>query len=156
MNHRSWYGAVMRADARHVSWYTRVSWDCVHFESPSAVQQIKAALQDTDYRSYPIDGLTIGSTRQMVTAIACEMGFPSFVRTLDGLLEYLKTAAFDFSNDDTQVVGQAPGLLLFVRHANDWLSNDPSSAGELISVWLSAAEDMSKEGVAAHLVFEIQ
>jgi hypothetical protein len=146
----------MRSDARHISWYTRISWDCIHFEAPTAVQQIDEAIRDTGFRKYQIDGSTIGTTRQMVITVAGAMGFPTFVSNLDGLIEYLRTAAFDFSSDETQVTGRAPGLLLIVRNATDWLSQDPHSAGELISVWLVAAEDMSEEGIAAHMVFEIQ
>jgi len=147
---------VVRSDRRSIDWYMRVWWDCVHFETIPAVQQIMQALGDTEYRPYEIDGSSIGSTRQVVSTIAQAMGFPTYVKNLDGLLEFLRTVAFDFGDDDTQVIGRAPGVLLFVRDAGDWLRRDPLGVGELVSVWLSAAEGMSAEGVSAHLVLEFR
>jgi hypothetical protein len=60
------------------------------------------------------------------------------------------------SDDETHVAGSAPEVLLFIFDQGDWLRRAPHGVGEPFRLWLSAAEDMSPDGVAAHLVLEVR
>jgi hypothetical protein len=103
-----------------------------------------------------LDSSPITSTESMVNTVARAMAFPEYVRSNpDGLLEFLGTVGFDYSEDDTTIVGKVPVVVLIVRNASTWFARNLESAGMLISIWLAAAEDMSAEGIAAHLIFEI-
>ena len=145
----------VRQGRRHITYYTTVIWDCVHFESIQAVQEIRRDLADLDVQVFEIDGARIGREEELYTQISAEMRFPFTVTNPDGLNDFLRGLDYEFQPDGTLAPGQPNAVILIVRDARFLWDAAPLVAGLLVECWLFSAEYWSNVHVAFHLVFEM-
>lgn len=145
----------MRSASRHISYYTSIRWDCVHFESDETVAEIRAELAGARVRVFEIDGGRIRSFADLYERVSTSMHFPFTVTNADGLNDFLRDLSYDFQHDGTLAADQPRGVVLIVANAHRLWCTAPGAAGLLIESWLFSAEFWSRVGVAFHLVFNV-
>ncbi len=123
---------------------TQVTWRCIHFTTSNNAAIVLGELPGEGLEGFEIDGATVDSSAQLFRAIASHMRFPSyFGHNWDALDECLSDLSWL----------PARGYALFVRGAGRFLCRAPQVAGQLIEVWLGAAQVWGDDGVPFHLVF---
>jgi len=125
---------------------TRVTWCCLHYAAPAEITaQLRAALQNAGIASFDLDGERVRTRDDLLRGIADAMQFPDyFGMNWDAVIDCLRDLA------DRQ---PAEGYVLFVHAAERPWRQGLSWMGELVEVWLTAAEESAHEGVPLHLVF---
>jgi len=124
----------------------RVTWCCLHYAAPADVTpQLRTALESAGIAAFDLDGKPIRTREDLLRGIADAMRFPDyFGMNWDAVIDCLRDLA------DRQ---PAEGYVLFLhaaegpwRHGLPWM-------GELVEVWLTAAEESAHDGMPLHLVF---
>jgi RNAse (barnase) inhibitor barstar len=125
---------------------TRVTWSCVHFAAADEITpQLRAALENAGMASFDLNGESLRTKEDLLRAIAEAMRFPDhFGMNWDAMIDCLRDLADRVP---------AEGHVLFV-HAGErlWRTGLPW-AGQLVEVWLAAAEEAAHDGIPLHLVF---
>jgi RNAse (barnase) inhibitor barstar len=125
---------------------TRVSWSCLHFAAAGEVTpQLRSGLEGAGIALFDLNGESVRSKEDFLRALAEAMRFPAhFGMNWDAVLDCLRDLA-------DQV--PAEGHVLFI-HAADWLWRTGLPwVGQLVEVWLTAAEEAAHDGTPLHLVF---
>ncbi|HUL06332.1 MAG TPA: barstar family protein [Candidatus Acidoferrum sp.] len=125
---------------------TRVTWCCLHYAAAAEITaQLRVALQNAGIASFDLDGDRVRTRDDLLRGIADAMQFPDyFGMNWDAVIDCLRDLA------DRQ---PAEGYVLFVHAAERLWRQGLSWMGELVEVWLTAAEESAHEGVPLHLVF---
>ena len=124
----------------------RVTWCCLHYAGAGDVTpQLRAALQSAGIAAFDLNGEPIHSRDDLLRGIADAMQFPDyFGMNWDAVIDCLR---------DLGDRHPAEGYVLFV-HAAEWLWRQGLPwMGELVEVWLTAAEESAHDGAPLHLVF---
>lgn len=123
--------------------FDRITWDCVHFLRGNELLPIEE-IKKHGIEVFEIDGnrVKVGQD-ELLAEIAVAMKFPSyFGNNLDALNECLSDMSWL----------PAKGYVLVINNTKAFWS-DVTLAGILIEIWLSSAENWSKENIPFHLVF---
>jgi len=125
---------------------TRVTWCCLHYAAAAEITaQLRVALQNAGIASFDLDGDRVRTRDDLLRGIADAMQFPDyFGMNWDAVIDCLRDLA------DRQ---PAEGYVLFVHAAEGLWRQGLSWMGELVEVWLTAAEESAHDGVPLHLVF---
>src|SRR5882672_2137075 len=126
----------------------RVTWCCLHYAAPGDItSQLRTALESAGIAAFDLDGKPVGTREELLRGIADAMEFPDyFGMNWDAVIDCLRDLA------DRQ---PAEGYVLFLHAAEGlWRQGSPWM-GELVEVWLTAAEESAHDGVPLHLVFVI-
>jgi RNAse (barnase) inhibitor barstar len=124
----------------------RVTWCCLHYATAADVTpQLRTALQSAGIAAFDLNGEPIRTRDDLLRGIADAMQFPDyFGMNWDAVIDCLRDLADRHP---------AEGYVLFV-HAAEWLWRQGLMwMGELVEVWLTAAEESAHDGVPLHLVF---
>ena len=124
----------------------RVTWCCVHYAATADVSpQLRAALERAGIAAFDLDGAPIRTRDDLLRGIADAMQFPDyFGMNWDAVIDCLRDLADRHP---------AEGYVLFVHAAEGLWRQGLPWLGELIEVWLTAAEESAHDGVPLHLVF---
>jgi RNAse (barnase) inhibitor barstar len=125
---------------------TRVTWSCLHYAGAADITpQLRAALQNAGVAGFDLDGERVGTRDDLLRGIADAMQFPDyFGMNWDAVIDCLRDLA------DRQ---PAEGYVLFVHAAERLWRQGLPWMGELVEVWLAAAEESGHDGVPLHIVF---
>ena len=126
----------------------RVTWCCLHYAVAADVTpQLRAALESAGIAAFDLDGKPISTREELLRGIADAMEFPDyFGMNWDAVIDCLRDLADRHP---------AEGYVLFL-HAAEWPWRQGLPwMGELVEVWLTAAEESAHDGVPLHLVFVI-
>jgi RNAse (barnase) inhibitor barstar len=124
----------------------RVTWCCLHYATAADVTPLlRTALETAGIASFDLNGEPIRTRDDLLRGIADAMRFPDyFGMNWDAVIDCLRDLADRHP---------AEGYVLFV-HAAEWLWRQGLPwMGELVEVWLTAAEESAHDGVPLHLVF---
>ena len=124
----------------------RVTWCCLHYATAADVTpQLRTALESAGVASFDLNGEPLHTREDLLRGIADAMQFPDyFGMNWDAVIDCLRDLA------DRR---PAEGYVLFL-HGAEWLWRQGLPwMGELVEVWLTAAEESAHEGVPLHLVF---
>jgi RNAse (barnase) inhibitor barstar len=125
---------------------TRVTWCCVHFAAAAEVTaRLRTSLEDAGVAVFDLNADSVRSKDDLLRAIAAALRFPDyFGMNWDAVIDCLRDLADRVP---------AEGHVLFV-HAADWLWRTGLPwTGQLLEVWLAAAEEAAHDGTPLHLVF---
>lgn len=124
---------------------TRITWQCLHFTSAGEGEQaVIDELECNGFKVFNVDGASIKTKEQLLSAVAKEMNFPDyFGMNWDALHECLR---------DMEWL-PAKGYVLFVRNGELFWQRANRVAGTFVEIWSSSAEEWSREGKPFHLVF---
>jgi len=124
----------------------RVTWCCLHYATAvDLTPQLRAALQSAGIATFELDGKPIRSRDDLLRGLATAMEFPNyFGMNWDAVIDCLRDLA------DRQ---PAEGYVLFLHGAEGLWREGLVWMGELVEVWLTAAEESGHDGVPLHLVF---
>jgi len=122
----------------------RVTWCCLHYAA-DVTPQLRTALESTGIAAFDLDGKPIRTREDLLRGIADAMQFPDyFGMNWDAVIDCLRDLA------DRQ---PAEGYVLFLHGADGLWRQGLPWMGELVEVWLTAAEESAHDGVPLHLVF---
>jgi len=124
----------------------RVTWSCVHFAKATDISpQLRTTLQRAGVAIFDLNGESVRTRDDLLRGIADAMQFPDyFGMNWDALIDCLR---------DLPDRHPAEGYVLFLR-ATEWLWRQGLPwIGELVEVWLTAAEESAHDGIPLHLVF---
>jgi len=126
----------------------RVTWCCLHYcVAADVTPQLRAALESAGIAAFDLDGKPIRTREDLLRGIADAMEFPDyFGMNWDAVIDCLRDLA------DRQ---PAEGYVLFLHAAEGLWRQGLPWMGELVEVWLTAAEESAHDGVPLHLVFVI-
>lgn len=114
------------------------SWVCVHFVDAASWKPVEGLNVAT------IDAARITSADDLFGAIASAWRFPaSFGVNWDALADCLRDLEWE----------QSSGFALVVKNGRNLWCTNPIVAGQLVTVWLVAAEAWAGEGKPFHLVW---
>lgn len=120
------------------------SWQCVHFALREQIDTVKKELSTFPMTKFEVDASSINSDETLFSEISISLGFPDyFGGNWDALDECLSDMEWN----------EAEGYVLFITNAGKLWGNAAYTAGKLVSIWQSAAEQWSEEGKPFHLVF---
>jgi RNAse (barnase) inhibitor barstar len=124
----------------------RVTWCCLHYATPADVTpQLRTALERAAIAAFDLNGEPIRTRDDLLRGIADAMQFPDyFGMNWDAVIDCLRDLADRHP---------AEGYVLFVHAAEGLWRQGLPWMGELVEVWLTAAEESAHEGVPLHLVF---
>jgi RNAse (barnase) inhibitor barstar len=124
----------------------RVTWCCVHYATVADVSpQLRAALERAGIAAFDLNGVPIRTRDDLLRGIADAMQFPDyFGMNWDAVIDCLRDLADRHP---------AEGYVLFVHAAEGLWRQGLPWIGELVEVWLTAAEESAHDGVPLHLVF---
>ena len=125
---------------------TRVTWCCLHYAAASDLTtQLRTMLQSAGVATFELDGDKILTREDLLRGIAGAMQFPDyFGMNWDAVIDCLR---------DLPDRHPAEGYVLFLHAAERLWQQGTSWMGELVEVWLTAAEESAHDGVPLHLVF---
>src|SRR5262245_57105208 len=125
---------------------SRVTWYCLHYATAADVTpQLRTALQSAGIASFDLDGAPLRTRDDLLRGIANAMQFPEyFGMNWDAVIDCLRDLADEHP---------AEGYVLFLHAAERLWRQGLSWMGELVEVWLTAAEESAHDGVPLHLVF---
>lgn len=125
---------------------TRVTWCCLHYATAADLTpQLRTALQSAGIATFDLNGEPIRTRDDLLRGIAAAMQFPDyFGMNWDAVIDCLRDLADRHP---------AEGYVLFLHAAEQLWRQSLSWMGELVEVWLTAAEDSAHDGVPLHLVF---
>src|SRR5215468_6480020 len=117
---------------------SRVTWSCVHFANAADLSsQLRATLQRAGFAMFDLNGESVRTRDDLLRGIADAMQFPDyFGMNWDAVIDCLRDLA------DRQ---PAEGYVLFVHAAERPWRQGLSWMGELVEVWLTAAEESAHE-----------
>jgi len=124
----------------------RVTWCCLHYATVADVTpQLRAALERAGIAAFDLNGEPIRTRDDLLRGIADAMQFPDyFGMNWDAVVDCLRDLADRHP---------AEGYVLFVHAAEGLWRQGLPWMGDLVEVWLTAAEESAHEGVPLHLVF---
>jgi RNAse (barnase) inhibitor barstar len=124
----------------------RVTWCCLHYATVADVTpQLRAALERAGIAAFDLNGEPIRTRDDLLRGIADAMQFPDyFGMNWDAVIDCLRDLADRHP---------AEGYVLFVHAAEGLWRQGLPWMGDLVEVWLTAAEESAHEGVPLHLVF---
>lgn len=120
------------------------SWQCVHFALPEQVGKVKTELSTSSIVSFELDASPIKNDEILFSEISNSFGFHDY---FGGNWDALDECLLDVERNE------AEGYVLFITNSNELWSDAAYTAGKLVSVWQSAAEQWSQENTPFHLVF---
>ena len=125
---------------------TRVTWCCLHYATAADLTApFWTALENAGIVRFDLDGEPLRTRDDLLRGIAAAMQFPEyFGMNWDAVIDCLRDLA------DRQ---PAEGYVLFLHGAEGLWRRGLTWMGELVEVWLTAAEDSGHDGVPLHLVF---
>jgi len=125
---------------------TRVTWCCLHYATVADLTApFWTALENAGIATFDLDGEPLRTRDDLLRAIAGAMQFPDyFGMNWDAVIDCLRDLA------DRQ---PAEGYVLFLHGAEGLWRHGLTWMGELVEVWLTAAEESGHDGVPLHLVF---
>lgn len=120
------------------------SWQCVHFALPEQASSVKKELSTSSVVTFEFDASSIKDDEMLFSEISNALFFPDyFGSNWDALDECLADMEWN----------EADGYVLFITNAGKLWSDAAYTAGKLVSVWQSVAEQWSQESKPFHLVF---
>lgn len=120
------------------------SWHCVHFALPEQASSVKNELFTSSLVTFEIDALSIKDDEMLFSVLSKALGFPDyFGRNWDALDECLADMEWY----------EADGYALFITNSVRLWSDAAYTAGKLVSVWQSIAEQWNQENKPFHLIF---
>ncbi len=125
---------------------SRVTWCCLHYATAADVTpELRSALESAGIACFDLNGEPLRTRDDLLRGIADAMQFPDyFGMNWDAVIDCLR---------DLGDRHPAEGYVLFL-HAAEWLWRQGLPwMGELVEVWLTAAEESAHDGVPLHLVF---
>lgn len=123
---------------------TRAKWRCLHFAAAEEAGAIKAELARRGLAVLEIDGGAIETKEHLLSATAEAMHFPDyFGRNWDALDECLRDMTWMPS----------AGYVLFFKNAEAFWQTSSHLAGTFTEIWMSAAEEWSRQEIPFHLIF---
>jgi RNAse (barnase) inhibitor barstar len=124
----------------------RVTWCCLHYAAADDVTpRLRAALQNAGIAAFDLNGEPIRTRDDLLRGLADAMQFPDhFGMNWDAVIDCLRDLADRHP---------AEGYVLFVHAAEGLWRQGLSWMGDLVEVWLTAAEESAHDGVPLHLVF---
>ena len=124
----------------------RVTWCCLHYASAADVTPaFRSGLQSAGIASFDLDGGPLRTRDDLLRGIADAMRFPEyFGMNWDAVIDCLRDLA------DRQ---PAEGYVLLLHAAERLWRQGLPWMGELVEVWLTAAEESAHDGIPLHLVF---
>jgi hypothetical protein len=125
---------------------TRVTWCCLRYATAADVTPaFRSALQNAGIASFDLDGGPLRTRDDLLRGIADAMRFPDyFGMNWDAVIDCLRDL------EDRQ---PAEGYVLFLRGSERLWAEGLPWMGELVEVWLTAAEEAAHDGLPLHLVF---
>ena len=125
---------------------SRVTWCCLHYATAADLTpHLRAALQKAGIASFELNGEPLGTRDDLLRGIAEAMRFPDyFGMNWDAVIDCLR---------DLTDRHPAEGYVLFLHAAELLWRQCLPWMGELVEVWLTAAEESAHDGVPLHLVF---
>jgi len=123
---------------------TRAKWNCLHFALPEEAHSTRAELASRGLAVFDIDGGTIETKDQLLSALAQAMRFPDyFGMNWDALDECLRS--MDWLPSD--------GYVLFFKNAESFWQKSSHLAGMFTEIWMAAAEEWGSREIPFHLIF---
>ena len=120
------------------------SWQCVHFALPEQVDTVKKELSDSTVNAFEFDASLIKNDEMLFSKISISLGFPDyFGGNWDAVDECLSDMEWS----------EADGYVLFITNSGKLWSDAEYTAGKLVSIWQSAAEQWIQEDKPFHLIF---
>lgn len=101
-------------------------------------------------RLYEVDCRGMSDPLSLLTEIGARLQFPDVDKTYAGNLN----AFLDWLTD-LSWIPHFKGLVLVIHSSDLALARWPSYVGDLIEVWLLAAESWGRSGIPFHLVLEV-
>lgn len=125
---------------------SRVTWSCIHFGVESDVtQEVHAALESEGIVWFDLNVGGSQGREDLLRGLAEAMRFPDyFGMNWDAVIDCLRDL-------DDRV--PAEGYVLFVHGADFLWRHHLQTMGDLVEVWLAAAEETGHDGIPLHLVF---
>lgn len=126
--------------------FCRVTWSCIHFGTEADVTpELRKALENEAIVSFELHAGNCQDRGDLLRGLAEAMRFPDyFGMNWDAVIDCLRDL-------DDRV--PAEGYVLFVHQADGLWRQDLKTMGDLVEVWLLAAEEFAHDGVPLHLVF---
>lgn len=125
---------------------SRVTWSCIHFGAEADVTpDLRAALESEAIVQFDFHVGGSQSRDDLLRGLAEAMRFPDyFGMNWDAVIDCLRDL-------DDRI--PAAGYVLFVHDADILWQRNLKTMGDLVEVWLTAAEETAHDGVPLHLVF---
>lgn len=125
---------------------TSPRWECIHFATAGEASRLAADLAGESLFVVSRKATAVRSDAALFSLLSEALLFPAyFGNNWDALEECL---------GDLSWIGTS-GYVLVLENAGALWREAPLTAGKLVSVWLSVAEEWSGEKVPFHLVFGI-
>jgi RNAse (barnase) inhibitor barstar len=122
----------------------QVRWECLHFVESGDEVGLLTNAGDGKVAVFEVNGACIESERDLLSALARAMEFPSyFGMNWDALDECLRDLSWR----------PAKGYVLVLRDAEQLWRRNGRLMGSLVGSWLFAAESWAKASVSFHLLF---
>lgn len=125
---------------------SRVTWSCIHFGIEADVTpDLRAMLESEAIVQFDLHAGGAWGRDDLLRGLAEAMQFPDyFGMNWDAVMDCLRDL-------DDRV--PAEGYVLFVHDADVLWQHNLKAMGDLVEVWLMAAEEAGHDGVPLHLVF---
>ncbi len=125
----------------------QISWRCVHYAQTDEADKAKIGLKNGRTVLLECDVSDVKSDEMLFHKLAKVFNFPDyFGHNWDAFNECLS---------DLEWL-PADSYILFLSGSELFWKKQTFTAGKLVSAWLSAAEQWSREGVPFHLVFVLE